>query len=125
MPGHEALILGARLNRDGCGHFFEARGDHKLFLKCQLQSTSPVAGLKLTSFSNWRTARLIQFHATYSTPVPSLRQASFSNWQTARSIQFDVTYPTPVYTLKLTSLSNWRTARPIQIDVTFLPLFLV
>ena len=74
---------------------FEARGDRKLFLKSQLESTSPVASLRLASFSNWRTA------------------------------QFDVTYPTPVYRLKLTSLLNWRTARPLQIDVTFLPLFLV
>ena len=59
--------------------FFEARGDHKLFLKCQLESTSPVASLKLTSFSNWRTARPIQFDVTFSTPFPSLKLTSFSN----------------------------------------------
>ena len=41
--------------------FFEARGDHKLLLKCQLESTSPAANLKLTYFSNWRTACPIQF----------------------------------------------------------------
>ena len=57
--------------------FFEARGDHKLFLKCQLESTSPVAGLKLTSFSNWRTARPIQFDVTYPNSVSGLKLTSF------------------------------------------------
>ena len=96
--GHEALILGARLNRDGCGYFLKGEAITSFFLKCQLESTSPVAGLTLTSLSNWRTARPIQFNVTFYTPVSSL---------------------------KLTSLSNWWMARPIQIDVTFLPFFLV
>ena len=61
--GHKALILGARLNRDGCGHFFKREAITSSFLKCQLESTSAVAGLTLTSFSNWRTALPIQFHA--------------------------------------------------------------
>ena len=51
--------------------------------------------------------------------VPSLKLTSFTNWLTARPIQFDVTCPPPDPSLKLTSFSNWRTARPIQFDVTF------
>ena len=86
--GHESLILSARLNRDGCGYF----------LKGEAITSFPVARLKLTSLSNWRTAR---------------------------PIQFDVTFSTPVSSLKLTSLSNWRMARPLHLDVTFLPFFLV
>ena len=41
--------------RGDCGLFYEARS---------------VPSLKLTSFTNWRTARPIQFDVTFSTPVP-------------------------------------------------------
>ena len=36
--------------------------------------------------------RPIQFDETHSSPVPNLKVTSFSNWGTARPIQFDVTY---------------------------------
>ena len=75
--------------------------------------------IKLTSFSNWRTACPIQFHVTFSTPVYRLKLSSLSNWPKARPIQFDVTVSTPFPSLKLTYFLNWRTARPIQFDVTY------
>ena len=52
---------------------FGAQGDQKLSLKMAVRlSNSPVPSLKLTPFSNWRTARPIQFDVTYLTPVPRI-----------------------------------------------------